>query len=192
MGEDLEVIETTPTSVTPPKPPRSARRFKDPDRRYLGDGVFLPSTTTAHTRTPVKKAVVVHSTTLQQLDIFIEKFRETANMKVACKEAGLLRKTVRKWLQDDRHGIQDRLADATADADDTVEEEIYRRAVVGILKPVYQGGKEVGQVREYSDNLLMFFAKGRMPGKYREDARGVAAQATANATVINVIVADGD
>jgi hypothetical protein len=33
---------------------------------------------------------------------------------------------------------------------------------------VFQGGEEVGQVREYSDSLAMFVLKGRLPEVYRD------------------------
>lgn len=48
------------------------------------------------------------------------------------------------------------------------EEELYKRAVVGELTPVYQGGQEVGKVRKKSDILLMFFLKANMPDKYNK------------------------
>ncbi|MDC0336269.1 hypothetical protein OAN24_05185 [Pseudodesulfovibrio sp.] len=46
-----------------------------------------------------------------------------------------------------------------------MEEECDRRALKGVDKPVYQGGKLVGQIRHYSDNLLMFRLK-RLDPRY--------------------------
>ena len=37
----------------------------------------------------------------------------------------------------------------------TVEAELHRRGVEGYDRPVYQGGKEVGSIKEYSDALLL-------------------------------------
>lgn len=51
---------------------------------------------------------------------------------------------------------------------DLLEQEARRRAVEGTVKPVYQGGRLVGEVTEYSDTLLIFLMKGGRPGKYRE------------------------
>lgn len=51
---------------------------------------------------------------------------------------------------------------------DALEDEAVRRAKDGYLKPVFQGGIEVGHVREYSDSLMMFLLKGRRPEKFRE------------------------
>jgi hypothetical protein len=58
---------------------------------------------------------------------------------------------------------------ALAEAMDTVlEPEAVRRAVEGVLKPIYHQGAKVGQVREYSDTLLIFLLKGGKPARYRE------------------------
>jgi len=49
-----------------------------------------------------------------------------------------------------------------------MEAEARRRAVEGYLKPVYQSGKKVGEIREYSDTLLIFLLKAHAPEKYRD------------------------
>lgn len=54
---------------------------------------------------------------------------------------------------------------------DALEDEARRRAVEGTLKPVFQGGKRVGSVREYSDALLIFLLKAHKPDVYRETGR---------------------
>ena len=60
------------------------------------------------------------------------------------------------------------LYSAARDARDVpaLESEAYRRAVEGNLKPVYQGGQKVGEIREFSDSLLMFLLKARKPSTY--------------------------
>jgi hypothetical protein len=50
-----------------------------------------------------------------------------------------------------------------------LEDEALRRAVEGVEEPVYQGGKQVGVIRKYSDALLMFLLKAARPEKYREN-----------------------
>ena len=47
-----------------------------------------------------------------------------------------------------------------------LEDEAKRRAYEGVKKPVYQGGKRVGYVQEYSDTLLIFLLKGTNKAKY--------------------------
>jgi len=51
-----------------------------------------------------------------------------------------------------------------------IEEEADRRAVEGTLEPVFYQGFECGQVRRYSDTLLIFRLKALNPQKYRERA----------------------
>ncbi len=86
----------------------------------------------------------------------------------ACRLAKVNRTTYYDWL---RSGDEKFLADfelAKKRACQKVEDEIIRRAVKGVKKPVYQGGQLVGYVRDYSDTLLIFLAKAVMPEKYRE------------------------
>ena len=52
-----------------------------------------------------------------------------------------------------------------------LEDEAIRRAVHGTLKPVFQNGKRVGSVREYSDTLLQFLLRARDPHKYSDRYR---------------------
>lgn len=51
---------------------------------------------------------------------------------------------------------------------DLLEDEALRRAKDGWLEPIFQGGTEVGQVRRYSNVLLIFLLKGRRPKKFRD------------------------
>lgn len=75
------------------------------------------------------------------------------------------------------------LYSAARDARDipALESEAYRRAVEGNLKPVYQGGVKVGEIREFSDSLLMFLLKARKPGVYAKPEVAVVN----NNTVVN-------
>lgn len=50
----------------------------------------------------------------------------------------------------------------------TLEEEARRRAVEGVLRPVFHAGEKVGSVREYSDTLLIFLLKAKRPAVYRD------------------------
>lgn len=53
-----------------------------------------------------------------------------------------------------------------------LEDEARRRAFEGVRKPVHQGGKLVGYVRDYSDTLLIFLLKAHDP-KFRETTRNL-------------------
>ena len=58
--------------------------------------------------------------------------------------------------------------DAIEEGVEALEQEAWRRGVEGIVKPVFQRGVQVGDVREYSDTLLMALLRARRPGVYRE------------------------
>jgi len=49
-----------------------------------------------------------------------------------------------------------------------MEVEADRRAVDGTDRPVFYQGGRCGEIREYSDSLLMFRLKARRPNVYRE------------------------
>ena len=51
---------------------------------------------------------------------------------------------------------------------EALEDALWKRAVEGTLRPVYQGGKHVGFIREYSDTAAIFLLNGRAPQKYRQ------------------------
>jgi len=51
--------------------------------------------------------------------------------------------------------------------DELLLSEIDRRAVEGVREPIYYAGEKVGEKTKYSDNLLMFRTKARLP-QYRE------------------------
>lgn len=56
--------------------------------------------------------------------------------------------------------------EARADGDDVIRGEIKRRGVDGVKRAIYHDGKVVGHKQEYSDQLLMFLAKARMPDEF--------------------------
>jgi hypothetical protein len=81
-------------------------------------------------------------------------------------------KTSRRWFNETCNEDDDFAATVDvilAATNEVIEEEVYRRAVIGVDKPLVHKGELTGAtVKEYSDNLLMFLAKARMPAKYRD------------------------
>lgn len=107
--------------------------------------------------TPIKKA---------KQDIFLEEFARHGNITLACRTAQIDRKTVYRWKENsDRFLI--RYNQAFEEAKDNIRAEIYRRGHDGWLEPQFSAGKRMGDVRKYSDTLLIFHAKMLMP-EYRE------------------------
>jgi hypothetical protein len=80
---------------------------------------------------------------------------------------GINRVTVFRWRQDDPSFAQV-YSDAMEAGTALIEQEARRRAVDGYDRPVFQGGKQVGVVRVYSDELAAMLLRGRRPEVYRD------------------------
>jgi hypothetical protein len=102
-----------------------------------------------------------------QKGLFLEALAQTGNVTLAAEHAGVNRTTPYGW-RDNSDSFAAKWYEAIHEAGDRLEAEARRRAVEGTQKPVYQGGKLVGHVQEYSDTLLIFLMKGANPEKYRE------------------------
>jgi hypothetical protein len=99
---------------------------------------------------------------------FLAAFRATGNVRLACKAASVGRSSHYRWLEKNSE-YREAFDLAKEDAADIIEAEAFRRAVVGVEKPVgWYKGKPGGTVREYSDILLIFLLKALRPEKYRE------------------------
>ena len=77
------------------------------------------------------------------------------------------RSTLYKRIRTDEDWA-DRWENAKETGNDAIRDEVARRGMRGVLEPVYHEGRVVGRRRKYSDNLLMFYAKSRMP-EFREN-----------------------
>lgn len=98
---------------------------------------------------------------------FLLEFAKNGNVSAAAVRAGVGRRTVYAWQEHDEQFLA-AYREAELMAIDVLEKEAHRRAVTGVVEPVYQGGRKVGEVRKYSDTLLIFLLKGFKPEKYRE------------------------
>lgn len=99
--------------------------------------------------------------------IFINTLRESGNIRASCAKAKVNRATAYRERRDNK-AFDEQWGAALEDAGDTLEAEAWRRAVQGVLRPVFQKGGQVGQIREYSDTLLIFLLKGAKPEKYKD------------------------
>ena len=102
-------------------------------------------------------------------DKFFKALAEGAAVGVACAEAGYGRRTAYEY-RDKFEEFADRWDEAVETAVERLEAEADRRAVEGILKPVFHKGEVCGHIRQFSDNLLMFRLKALRPQKYRDNA----------------------
>ena len=108
------------------------------------------------------------ATTARSQARFLRSFAQTGNVSQSCRAARIGRRTVYDWLTDAEGPFKRLYEEALQDAVDALEAEARRRAVEGTVKPVYQGGEEVGAIREYSDTLLVLLLKGRRPDVFSD------------------------
>ena len=92
---------------------------------------------------------------------FLEAYAKLGSITAAAREANVHRTSHYNWLADPAYAKEFEFANEAFN--DKLRAEIRRRAVEGVLKPVWYKGHRVGAVREYSDTLLIFEAKSRMP-----------------------------
>ena len=106
----------------------------------------------------------------KQKAAFLAAFESTHLVSEAAKVAGIHRQRAYEWRKLDAD-FATAWSDAEERSTELLEREAFRRAAVGTLKPVFQGGERVGEIREYSDTLLIFLLKARRPDTYRENQR---------------------
>lgn len=100
---------------------------------------------------------------------FLEAMARVGTIHGASRETGIHRSVHYEWMKDPEYAAA--FAEAEEAAIDAMEAEARRRAVEGVTRPVYQGGRHVGDITEYSDQLLMFYLKGKRPMTWSEKAR---------------------
>ena len=101
---------------------------------------------------------------------FLAALRRGLSVGGAAAEAGVCVQTPYRWREADAD-FAARWHAAYEAGTDRLEDEALRRAVDGVDTPVYYGGEKVGDIRKYSDALLMFQLKGRRPEKYNKPIR---------------------
>lgn len=102
---------------------------------------------------------------------FLELYMLTGHIGKTCEILGINSRTVHHWRNyDEQFKLDYEMADRVALG--LLEDEATRRAVYGVKKPVFQGGKFVGYVTEYSDQLLIVLLKAKAPDKYKDSWKG--------------------
>ncbi len=102
---------------------------------------------------------------------FLELFTSTGSISKTCDLLGMVRRTFYHWKKGDPE-FRKKFEEADEMCLGMLEDEAHRRAVLGVDKPIYQGGKMVGYQREYSDTMLIVLLKARAPQKYKERFAG--------------------
>ena len=127
---------------------------------------------------------------------FLTAYAQTGNITAAVRAAQIARESVRLWRMKDPD-FRARFREAKREADDMLEAAARQRAIVGTRRPIYQGGKKVGEELVYSDNLLIVLLKASKPHKYRDNfahevtgRRGGPLQIEARAVAASDILTD--
>lgn len=107
--------------------------------------------------------------TPQNETAFLDALAQTASVTAACEIAGIGRRSVYEWREEDKE-FATRWEAALELGTDALEDEAVRRAREGVNKPVFHRGEVCGHVREYSDTLMIFMLKARRPEKFRDNA----------------------
>ena len=100
---------------------------------------------------------------------FLGELRDGKSVTAACKAAGISRSAAYDWRNDDA-AFGKTWDEALEAGTDRLEDEAHRRAVEGVERPVFQQGRQVGSVREYSDTLLLALLKARRPERFKDRA----------------------
>lgn len=125
---------------------------------------------------------------------FLEAYAQFGTIARACRIAGISRPTYNNWMERDTE-FADGFRLAAEDYQDSLRDEIHRRAVEGVVreKHTYYKGELVGiqTEREYSDSLLMATAKAKLP-EFKPDAESEAEGKIPLAAVLSMMSALGD
>lgn len=101
---------------------------------------------------------------------FLDALIKAPNVAAACRKAKVSRSFAYAERDTDKT-FKEAWDEALETGVDEAEGELHRRAVKGVLEPVFYKGEEVGHIRRHSDTLLMFLLKAHRPGTYRETVR---------------------
>src|SRR5262249_36791287 len=91
--------------------------------------------------------------------IYLKALAEGASYGEAAAKIGVTRQAV-DWVRAHEPEFARRVAAARKTAASILEDTAWNRAVNGWEEPVYQGGKQVGTVRRFSDGNLQMLLKG--------------------------------
>lgn len=118
-----------------------------------------------------------HTVTAGQRSTFLEKLAAGLSIRSAREMASIARSTVYRHRKEDAE-FRKLWDEAIEDGTDRLEDEALRRALSGTERPIFQGGKQVGAERIYSDRLLELLLRARRPKKYRPEPRTPKEDAT--------------
>jgi hypothetical protein len=109
-----------------------------------------------------------------RLDAFLKHLGETCDVSAAAERVGLHRSTLYKHKRT-KPAFARRWAEALDMGVDRLQDHAVNRATVGLEKPVWYRGEQVGAVHQPDNRLLQFLLKAHRPEVYDRDKAGSAA-----------------
>lgn len=110
---------------------------------------------------------------------FLFHLRRMPDKTTAASKAGIdIEELVHKIQVDAK--FEKAVEDATETGIDAMEDEVVRRAFLGVEEPIFQGGFQVGTKVKYSDDLLKFYLaanRAKYRGDIERDGRGLSQEA---------------
>lgn len=105
-------------------------------------------------------------------DNFLLHLAKTGHIENSCLAVGYADSTYLRKLKNSDENFAAKWEQALVTcAEEVLIPEAQRRAVEGVMQPVYHKGEIAGFKQVYSDQLLMFLIKGAMPSKYGTHVR---------------------
>jgi len=101
------------------------------------------------------------------MPIFLAALRMIPNVRMACDAACVCPRTAYKY-RNTEPDFKEQWEDAEAAGVALLHAAAFKRAVVGELEPIYQGGVRVGFKKVLSDRLLEVLLKAHLPAMFRE------------------------
>lgn len=116
-----------------------------------------------------------------ELQVKLSKKKRNAFLKALVLHGGLAQKAAEevgyrdtsflRRVRSRDEGFAELWDEAIEAAGDLVEAEVYRRAIHGVMEPVYYKGEICGYVKKHSDRLAEVLLKRHKP-EYRDGSRG--------------------
>ena len=98
-------------------------------------------------------------------EMFLGVLENIPNITAACKLVDISPSNITRARHSDPE-FGKAVLEAKNQGYDMIEEEARRRAVEGVLEPVYYKGEQVGAVRKYSDRLILELLRAYKPKKF--------------------------
>jgi hypothetical protein len=162
-----------PERPTPPSPAISqpvfpvARTTRRPGPLRQTGRPVAPSTTTTITPLLESADVLFPEILHPKKRAFLAAFVTCGRRGRAAEVAGVKHQHYLYWFATDP-AFSEAFARAERLCTHLIEDEILRRGLEGIDKPVFWQGRQVATVKDYDTTLLIFAAKGAMPEKYKD------------------------